>query len=191
MESLFLSSKFWCTQSFVCALQDWSLCSPQSCESLIIKSHWLSKSDSLGIPCPFVRSSVWEAWWVVQNLHTSGKTCLALFFSSLWVTHSESIGFDCIMIAPLLPSCWNFFFVFGFGNLFLVGSSILLPMIVQQLVAIVMLSQEEMNTYPSVLPSWSGSSGLLILFNILYFYEYKSFASLDRFIPSFLFFFNN
>ena len=167
------------------------VCFCKSCGSPIIKSWWPSRSAFLGIPSPFVGSSVWEAWWVVQNLHTSGKTCLALFFSSLWVTHSESIGFDCIMIAPLLPSCWNFFFVFGFGNLFLVGSSILLPMIVQQLVAIVMLSQEEMNTYPSVLPSWSGSSGLLILFNILYFYEYKSFASLDRFIPSFLFFFNN
>ena len=165
------------------------VCFCKSCGSPIIKSWWPSRSAFLGIPSPFVGSSVWEAWWVVQNLHTSGKTCLALFFSSLWVTHSESIGFDCIMIAPLLPSCWNFFFVFGFGNLFLVGSSILLPMIVQQLVAIVMLSQEEMNTYPSVLPSWSGSSGLLILFNILYFYEYKSFASLDRFIPSFLFFF--
>ena len=48
--SLLLSSGPWYAQDFVCALQDWSLCFPQSCESPIIKSHWLSKPDSLGIP---------------------------------------------------------------------------------------------------------------------------------------------
>jgi len=39
---------------------------------------------------------------------------------------------------------------------FLVGSSILLSMIVQQLVAILVLSQEEMSTRPSTLPSLTG-----------------------------------
>ena len=38
---------------FCCALQDWSLCFPQSCGSLVIKSRWPSRSDSLGIPSPF------------------------------------------------------------------------------------------------------------------------------------------
>ena len=38
---------------FCCALQDWSLCFPQSCGSLVIKSCWPSRSDSLGIPSPF------------------------------------------------------------------------------------------------------------------------------------------
>ena len=41
------------------------------------------------------------------------------------------------------------------GYLFLVGSSILLPMIVQQLVEIFVLSQE-MSTHPSMLPSSTG-----------------------------------
>ena len=56
VESLLLSSESWCAQGFVCALQEWSLCFPQSSRNPIIKSHWPSRSDSLGIPHPFVRS---------------------------------------------------------------------------------------------------------------------------------------
>ena len=39
---------------FVFALQGWSLCFPQSCGSLLIKSHWPSETNSLGflIPLP-------------------------------------------------------------------------------------------------------------------------------------------
>ena len=50
VESLLLSYGSCCMQDFVCTLRDWSLCFPQSCESPIIKSHWPSKPDSLGIP---------------------------------------------------------------------------------------------------------------------------------------------
>ena len=89
----------------VCAI--FCLCPPRL-ESLIppvlwiiIKSHWLSRSDSLGIPSPFDGFLVWEAWSGVQNLHNSGKTSLVLLFSSLWVTHVVSMGFDFIMICTL------------------------------------------------------------------------------------------
>ena len=41
------------------------------------------------------------------------------------------------------------------GYLFLGGSNILLLMVVQQLVAILMSSQEKMSTFPSTRPSWS------------------------------------
>ena len=61
VESLLLSSESYCLQGFVCALQDWSLCFPQSCGSLVIKPHWPSRSDSLGIPSPLVGSPGWEA----------------------------------------------------------------------------------------------------------------------------------
>ena len=37
-----------------------SLCFPQDCGSSVIKSHWPSKSDSLGILSPFPRSPGWE-----------------------------------------------------------------------------------------------------------------------------------
>ena len=39
VESLRLFSEFWCRQSFVFALQDWSLCFPQSCGSLVISQN--------------------------------------------------------------------------------------------------------------------------------------------------------
>ena len=46
------------------------------------------------------------------------------------------MGFDFVTIAPLLPSHCGFFFVFGCRITFLVGSSIFLLMVVQQLVLI-------------------------------------------------------
>ena len=91
-------------QDFVCALQGWSLCFHQSCASPIIKSHWPSRSDSLGIPSPFVRAPGWEASRGAQNLHNSGKTSLVLLFSGLWVTHLAGMGFDFIVIVLLLLS---------------------------------------------------------------------------------------
>ena len=42
--------------------------------------------------------------------------------------------------------------------LLLVGSRVLLLMVVQQLVAILVFLQEEMNTHPSTLPFWTGAS---------------------------------
>ena len=100
---------------FICALQDWSLCFPQSRGSLIIKSTWPSRSDSPGIPSPFVGSPGWGAWCRVLNLHNSGRTSLVLLFSSLWMTHQMGMRFDFIAIVSLLPSFWNFIFVFGWG----------------------------------------------------------------------------
>ena len=121
MASLLPSSSTLCAQDIVCALQDWSLGFPQSCGNSIIRSCWPSRSDSLEIPSPFVRSPGWEAWHGIQNLCNTGKTSLALLFSSLWVTHLAGIEFDFIVIVPLLPSCSSFFFVFGHGVSFLGG----------------------------------------------------------------------
>ena len=86
------------------------VCFPQYSESPLIKSHWPSRPDSLGIPSPFVGSSGWENWHGVQNLHNSVRTSLVFLFSSLWVTHLAFMGFDLIAIVPLLPSCCSFFF---------------------------------------------------------------------------------
>ena len=80
------------------------------------------------------------------------------FFESLFVlvllfvgTHLMGMGFDFIMIAPLLP----------------VGSCVLLLMVVQQLVAILVLSQE-MSTHPSPLASeWVVCLMLLSVINCL------------------------
>ena len=57
--TLLLSPGSWCTQSFVCALQE---SVSQSCVSSVIKSHWPPKSNSLGfsvpLPDPQVEKSI-------------------------------------------------------------------------------------------------------------------------------------
>ena len=85
----------------------------QSSGRYIIKACWPSRPDSLRILSPFVGSLGWEDWCGVQNLHNSERTSLVLLFFSLWVTHPAGMGFDFIMIAPLLSSRCDFFFVFG------------------------------------------------------------------------------
>ena len=69
------------------------------------------------------------------------------------------MGFDFTLIAPLLPSHCGFSFVFGCGVSFLVSSSVLLSMIVQQLVVILVFSQEGVRARPS---TWGGVSVSLV-----------------------------
>ena len=52
------------------------------------------------------------------------------------------MGFGVIVIEPLLLSHCGFSFVFGYGVSFLVSSSVFLLVIVQQLVVILVFSQE-------------------------------------------------
>ena len=93
---------------------------PQSCVSSVIKSHWLQKSNSLGVLSPFARSPGGENCGI-QNIHNSVRTSLVLLFSSLLVTHPAGMGFDFIVIVPLLLSCCGFFFVFEHGASFFGG----------------------------------------------------------------------
>ena len=74
MGSLLLPPGSWCTHYFECALQVWSLCFPQSCQSPAIKSHWPSKSSSQWIPPPLARPPGWETWRGAQNHDSSGWT---------------------------------------------------------------------------------------------------------------------
>ena len=74
------------------------------------------------------------------------------------------MGFDFTVIAPLLPSHCGFSFVFGCGVSFLVSSSVLLLMIVQQLVVILVCLQEGVRARPSIPPSCS----LLSLFSFVF-----------------------
>ena len=64
------------------------------------------------------------------------------------------MGFDFTVIVPLLPSHCGFSFVFGCGVSFLVSSSVFLSMIMQQLVVVLVFSQEGVRVHPSTLPSW-------------------------------------
>ena len=44
---------FWCALHLVCTLRGWSFYFLQSCGRPAVKSHWPSKSESLGFPTPF------------------------------------------------------------------------------------------------------------------------------------------
>ena len=55
--SQLLSLGSWCTQSFVCALEE---SVSQSCGSSVIKSYWTSKSISPGVLSLFAGSLGWE-----------------------------------------------------------------------------------------------------------------------------------
>ena len=68
-------------------------------------------------------------------------------------SHLASMEFDFVMIVPLLPFTGAFSLSLDVGYLFLVSSSILLSMVIQQLDVILVLSQEKMSTCPSALPS--------------------------------------
>ena len=129
----------------------------QSCGYCVIKSHWSSKSDSLVIPSLFSRSPGWEALHETQNLQKSERTSLVSLFSRLCVAQAAVKGSNFIMFSPLLPSSCSFFFIFECGVYFLAGSPVfLLSMVVQQLVAILVVSQK-MSPHPSTPPSWTGS----------------------------------
>ena len=77
------------------------------------------------------------------------------------------MGFDFIVIAPLLPSHCGFSFVFGCGVSFLVSSSVLLSMTVQQLVVILVFSEEGVRACPSTPPSWFRLNNRKSLFLIM------------------------
>ena len=75
-----------------------------------------------------------------------------LWYHRLRVTRPVGMRFDFVVIVPRLPSrccCLSL----DVGYLFLVGSSVLLWMAVQQLVVILVLSETEMNARPSTPPS--------------------------------------
>ena len=64
---------------------------------------------------PFAGSPGLEICSGPQNFHNSARTSLVLLFCSLWVTHPAGMSFDFMVIAPQLPSCGHFLFVFGHG----------------------------------------------------------------------------
>ena len=81
MGSLILSPESWCTQGFVCALQEYLF--PQSYGSSLIKSCWPSKPDSLGIISPFVRFPGWEVSCGTYKFCNSVRTLVFQFVSCL------------------------------------------------------------------------------------------------------------
>ena len=144
---------------------------PQSFLSSFSSMVWLmatSSKNAYAIPrsaapqslCPCGRPLLtYTSTWDTQTLKgRSGSVSVAspgtqnVFFEPskhLW----QVWGLILSAISPLLPFCWGSPLPLDMGYLFLVGSNILLPMVVQQWVVILELSQEMMNTRPPTLPS--------------------------------------
>ena len=108
-----------------------SLCFTQSCGSFIIKSHWPSKSDSLGIPSlcqiPRLGSLMWGLEPSQKCENFSGNIILHYVSSTGWVWDLTSTwlcpSYNLFVASPLSCDIGYLFFFFFF---FLVGSSILL-----------------------------------------------------------------
>ena len=126
---------------------------PQSCGNLVIKSLWPSQSGFLGIPSPFAISPGSEAWCEAQNLHNKRRISLVVLFSSVWYYCSLPWLWDLIWLCLCPSYCLT---VASALSLDIGGFQHLLSMVVQQLVVILMLSQE-MSSCPSSLLSWTRS----------------------------------
>ena len=131
------------TQDFVCALQEslfppvlWNLCSQIP---LTFKVRFPGDSQSLG-----QISRLGSLTWGLE-LSQQCENFFGIIVLQLVSHYLSGIGFDFIVIVPLLPFCCGFSFVLGCGVSFLVGSSVILLMVVQKLVAILLLWQEKMS----------------------------------------------
>ena len=113
-----------------------------------VKSWQLWKSDSLGTLSPSAKSPGREVWHGAQNLHNTGRASLVLLCSSLWVTHPEVIGFDFIVTLPPYHPIAASPLYLDMEYLFLVCSSVILSVVVQQLLTISVLSWDEIKGFP-------------------------------------------
>ena len=151
--SLFLSSESWCTQDFVCALQDWSFHLSQSRVSLIIKNPaGLQGQIPWGFPVTLLDPQAGKPDMSFRTFTTVGEL--------LWYYYSPVCGSPTLQIWDLILSwlCPSYHLTeasslsLNVKYIFLVGSSILLSMVVQKLIVILMLLMEEMSARPSTLP---------------------------------------
>ena len=121
------------------------------CVSQVCCSQSPSPQQATAGPCLCRRHSnsqrqVWLSLW--GSLHLVAHK--VLFESSKHLRQVWSLILN--TISPLLPSCCGF--ALGREVSFLVGSNIFLPMVVQQLDAILEFLQEKMSAHPFTLPSW-------------------------------------
>ena len=105
-----------------------SLCFTQSCGSFIIKSHWPSKSDSLGITSPFFQiprlgSLMWGLQPSQKCENFSGNIILHYGSSTGWVWDLTSTwlcpSYNLFVASPL--SCDMEYLFFSFFSFFFFG----------------------------------------------------------------------
>ena len=167
MAYLLPSPGSWCTQCFVCALQE-------SISPVLCKFWWLYggiNGDLLqeGLchtpvcctqsSCPWGRPLL--TYSSTGDIQTPKGRSGSVSVGSPGVHKVLSEPSECLwwvwylilnVISPFLPSCWGFSFALGHGVSFSVGSNILL-MVFQQLFVVLEFLQEKMSAYLSTLPS--------------------------------------
>ena len=170
--SLLLSPGSWCTRGSVCALQE-------SVSPVLCNFWWLygGVNDDLlqeGLchtqvcctqsPCPCAKATAHP--YLCKRHSNTGRALCGV--SGSWYTQglfepSEHLwqvrGLIPSMISPLLQSCCGFSFTLGHAYLFLVGSSILQLIVVQQQVVVLEFLQEKMSACPSLPPSYATKKG--------------------------------
>ena len=77
---------------------------PQSCGNSVIKSHWVSKSNFLGVLSRFVRSPGWEICCGPQNFPNRVTTSLISSFSSLWLVCLVTLQWVSHVVPPRSPA---------------------------------------------------------------------------------------
>ena len=115
----------WRAQDFVCALQEWSLCFPQFCESPVIESTGFQSQILRGFLLPLLDPQDGRPDMGLRTFAPVGElsyNCSPF----LWFVHLAVTGFDFIMIVPLLLSHHGFFLFSGCGDSFLVHSRVFL-----------------------------------------------------------------
>ena len=134
------------------------LCPNKTCKSkqrpdlTQLLTYTLSRRiDPLGIPTPFPEPQAGSLRWGPEPSQQC-KNFFDIIVLQFVGCPLSSYRFGFTMIVPLLLSPCNFSFVLGCGVSFLGVSSVFLQMIVQQLVAILVLSQK-ISTHSSTLPS--------------------------------------
>ena len=128
--------------------------SPSPVEVLWSNPIGLRDQIPWGFPDPLSHPQAWKPDVGFRTFTTLGE--LLCYYCSPVCGHQldvHGIWFYCDC-TPLIISL-RLLLVFGWGYLFLVGSSVLLSMVTQQLVEILVFSQEEMNAHPSTPPSWN------------------------------------
>ena len=110
---------------------------------------WFSKNSSSCCRNPRLGSLTWGSEPSLQWVDFCGISVLQSVSDPL---SSYEIWFYCDCTPPTVSHC-GFSFVFGCGVSFLVSSSVFLLMIFQQLVVILVFSQEGVRARPSTLPS--------------------------------------
>ena len=161
--SLLLSFGSWCTQGFVCVLQEpvspvlckfWQICGRVNGD-VFQKGLCHTQIYCTESPCPCPCSSPQLTCTSAGDTQTQFWLNLC-GFSVSWCTQGLFQSSECHwwvwglilnMISPLLLSCWGFSFAIEHGVSFFCG-------IQHYAVVILEFLQEKMSTHPSILPSW-------------------------------------